>query len=245
MKKILEKLKSSWVKKDYLRLLLYCILILFGTAIVFFATKGILKFLQSNFETILMVVGGYAFLFYAFYEWRKERREKKEAIIQQQTEQAAEIDRTMAESNYALVRQCLFILLGETANNLHLVKPSTLSELNSPSRIISQSGFTLFQFVVMGDGHPVDTKLVKERLQMRLSQKLTANEFSGITQSNFIYNGRAYPILYIEEVNDTGSFIQVNIAWACEAYCKYLENRALARQQNAIPLATVPRDIDF
>jgi len=97
----------------------------------------------------------------------------------------------------------------------------------------------------MGDGQPVDTKLVKERLQMRLSQKLTANEFSGITQSNFIYNGKAYPILYIDEVIDTSSFIQINIAWSCEAYCKHLENRALAKQQNAIPLATVPRDIDF
>lgn len=62
-------------------------------------------------------------------------------------------------------------------------------------------------------------------LQTTITQRLESNSFEGITQSRFLYNSASYPSILVDNVIDTGSFVQVDIAIASEAYCRHRKQR--------------------
>ncbi len=100
------------------------------------------------------------------------------------------------------------------------------------------------QYVVVKNGVCNPDK-IKELLQMRVTQKLSAHEFAGITQTTYIHNGMAYPLLCIDEIRDNGSFMQIDVAWASESYCYLLDSRAQAKLENLKPPSISYRDGDF
>ena len=55
--------------------------------------------------------------------------------------------------------------------------------------------------------------------------RLNNNEVEGITQTAYFYNGQVYPSIMVDNVQDLGNYIQIDIAIASEYYCKYRERR--------------------
>ncbi|WP_085833819.1 hypothetical protein [Clostridium merdae] len=244
-----EKLKKYCKKPStwYFILQIFLITVVL-TGVIFLLVwllEMLFNFLALKFDLIITIISISGVVIYMWNTKREEKKAKQIQIQRQQEIQSAEIERAVAENNYAIIRQCLFSVLSEQAERINLVKPSTLSEMNSPSRIIAQNGFMLCQFVAMKQTDEVDLKLVKECLQMRISQKLNAGEFHELSGRNHVYNGRAYPLLYIDDVVNTGGYIQLNVALSNDAFCQYLENKAYVRQQNHVNTSPFPRDVDF
>lgn len=249
--KYYEILKRCLVEKKYLEFSLYCLLILGLSALVIIATAYFLNFIAYNFETISFIVGGYILLYYIWKEWRKGRKEENElqkekqnAILNQLKAQESESEKTLLESNYIAVRQCIYSVLMEIADKVNLAKPQTLSEMDSPSRVIFKGNVPMCQFLVLKT-QEISTSAIKEIMQIRIAQRLTSTEFAGITQTTYIYDGQAFPILCIDDVLDVGSYIQVDVAWANEAYCNLVRNRKLANFENQRPMNQNIKDKDF
>lgn len=202
-------------------------------------------FLALKFDLIITVCG---VVVVVIYMWNTRHDEKNRQIKIAETKaqaQAAEIERSIAENNYTIIRQCLFTVLTEKADVIGLVNPSTLSDMNSPSRILPHNDFMLCQFVAMKKGSEVDLKLIKDCIQMRITQKLNAGEFEQLSVRTHVYNGRIYPALYLHEAVDTGGYIQLNMVLVNDAFCKHLETRAYAQYQNTVQPVGLPRDTDF
>lgn len=248
MDKIIQKLQELYREKNYIKLvaasvatllvafllvaLTYCI----GTQIFFFLAK--------RFEAVIAIVGGYIMLYLWWRDKQKRQQEEiqnslAEAVIAQQSSEKA-----LCENNYSTVRQCLFSVLSEYADILNLVKPEIESELNCHPKTAFKGNVYVCQFLVpkMGEANPGK---IKEILQTRIRQKLSAFEFAGIAQTNYIYKGIAYPILCVDDVRDTGIHVQIDMAWASERYCSLLDSREYARMQHLQPPINNFHDKDF
>lgn len=249
MKKIYDELRYYWQSRQrgLFALSLLLIITIVGSliAISVWLLEKIGTFITLKFDTIMTVVTVAIVVIYMWNSKREERQAKILEMREQQAEQTAEVERVVAENSYAIIRKCLFTVLSELASVIGLVKPTTLSEMDSPSRIIPRKGFMLCQLVAMKMSSEVDLKLIKESLQMRIGQKLLAGEFEDLRERSHVYNGRAYSVLYIDEITDTGGYIQINLTLVNDAYCQYLENKAYAKQQNMMQSPTLPRDTDF
>lgn len=230
--KYFNNILDAFKNKQYLLAIGYCLIMIISLVLVFFLTIWIMNCIFSNLEIILTVIGMYVFAYLLIKEWLKSRREKKEEeteikrnIMQQKEVEAIELEKSLSESNYIIVRRCLFSVLSDIAGNLGLVKPTNLSELDSPARTISQSGVLIFQYLVLKGKETPDLQIIKNVIQTRFTQKLDNLEFTGITQSVYIWNGCSFPVINIDEVLDCGNYIQVNIVFASEKYCSILELR--------------------
>lgn len=247
--KLILKLKSLLKQKKYLEFSGYGLLIFLTLScsiiVTFIVCSHIFSFLASRFEAVIAIVGAYVLIFL----WYRDKERKKQAQIQsalmEKTSAQQSAEKALAESNYSVIRQCLFSTLSEYADIVGLVKPVRLSEIDSPCRVILKGNTYMTQYVVPKKSESVSAEKIKEMLQIRIAQKLTALEFAGITQTNHIYNGRAYPILCIDEVRDNGSYVQIDMAWASDSYCNLLDSRAQAKIENLKPPSMSYHDKDF
>ena len=214
--------------------------------------ESIISFLASKFDLIITLFAVALVVIYLFEGKKQEHSTAQEA--QQQAEQehqrallAAESEalRLRAENNYNIIRQCMFQVLQEKAEVLGLVKPITLSDLDSPCHIIHREGFCLCQFVAMKKEQELDLILVKELLQLRLQQKLLAFEFPAFKVATHIYNGYSYPILYIDEIYNAGGYIQLNLAIVNDRFCEYLLAKNMAKNDFNNHSQKPPFDNDF
>lgn len=248
MKKLIEKLQKHYNEKNYFSLILYSAAAVFTSifviAITYFIGMQIIHFISERFEAVLVIAGAYIMIYIWWRDKQEKRRQEIQDSLTQMTASQQSAEKALCESNYTTVRQCLFSTLSENADVLNLVKPERLSELDSPSRTIFKGNVYMCQFVVVKKGD-ANSEKIKEMLQIRIGQKLSAQEFAGITQTQYIYNGTAYPILCIDEVRDNGTFVQIDIAWASENYCNLLNARAHTRMQYLQPQNINCRDRDF
>lgn len=217
-----------------------CLLIL-----LIWVVENLLAFIVLKFDLIFITLSFIGLVLYIWSTKRKEKVKKELEIQDQKSAQAIEIERAVAENNYTIIRQCLFSVLIERAEMVGLVVPRSLSELNSPTRIIPRNGFMLCQYVAMKKGCDIDLKLVKECLQMRIIQKLNAGEFEELSIRNHVYKGQAYPILYIDDITDAGGYIQINATLANDAFCQHIENKSHAQMHNTVHKPPSPKDDDF
>ena len=235
MKKYWERLKRCLIEKRYGEFSLYCLLTLLVSMLVILATAGVLSFFAYNFEAILTIVGGYGLVYVFFHEWRKSKKEEKLreeerciTILNRQREENAETEKALLESNYIIVRKCFHSVIMDIADHVHLKKPTSLSELDSPSRMVSKGNVTMYQFVALKTSQEMNPAVIKDVLQTRMTQKLSSNEIAGLSQTTYIYEGQAFPLLCIDEVVDIGNYIQIDLAWASESYCRLIQDRKLA-----------------
>lgn len=246
--KFTKKLQELYREKNYPKLIPLSVAALLASflliAITYYIVMHVFSFIAMRFEAVLIIVGAYVTLILWWKDKQRKRTEQEQSALSQtiMAEQTAE--KALCESNYNTTRQCLYSTLSENAGILNLQKPDRLSELDSPSKTVQKGNIYMCQFVVVKNGECSPEK-IKEMLQMRITQKLSAQEFCGITQTTYIYNGIAYPILCIDEVRDNGTYVQIDIAWASENYCNLLNMRAQARVQNMNPPNTVYHDGDF
>lgn len=245
---LVKKFRMLYTNKNYLVLILYMIvtliLALMAIALVSVIIEQLFSFIAKRLEILAITIIPSIMIYFGLRGRKQVQLQEQQNAIAQALAEQQSAERALCENNYSIVRQILFNILIDSSEILNLVKPTRLSELDSPSRTVLKGNVYMCQFVVVKKGEAIQEK-VKEMLQLRINQKLNAQEFAGIVQTTYIYNGIAYPILYVDQVSNSGAYVQIDIAWVSENYCNLLSTRAHAKFQNMQPPNNNLHDKDF
>ncbi len=229
---MINKFKQLISEKKYGKIAIIATCILIAIAIIVLVTFYVGKLLIENFDTIALGIAIVSVAFYYIHKYfanredarlhnAAHRMEVKEAAEKQQRE--AEL--ISAESSYNTVRKCLYTVLCETASTLNLVAPKSYTALDSNVHTSDNGRFVILHYVCQKNGD-IDTAVISEVLNMRIGQKLSAGDFTELSTSAYIYEGRSYPILMINGIVDVGAYINIDVVICNEAYCEYLRNKS-------------------
>lgn len=226
--KILNKLLLLYHEKKYGKLASYSLLLLIIAIVIIWITCSIIfriyDFFAMHFNGILCIICAFAMAYYYSYNNKKKKNEQihnereNNNIIDENTE------KEIAENNYIIIRRCLFAVINEVYDIIGVKKLDSLSELNAPSHLTRRADILMYKFFALKQ-KDVNTSTIKKVLQQRINQKLLDFEFPDIKQNNFIYSGKAYPMLNIYEVTDESEYIQIVVSWASKQYFDLLSIR--------------------
>lgn len=245
MGRILNKFRKLWDNRNYAKLILYCTVLISATllivGLIYYVGILIISFLIERYEAVITVVGICLFIYFG----RRENIKNMEKHQQELMEEQQNYQRAVYDNDYLKIRQCLFSTLLEIGDVIDLVKPEKLSQLDSPCRTFRKGNVLMHQYLVLKKGN-TNTDKIKDMLQLRFNQKLSAFEFPGITQTNFVYGGSTYPLLFIDDVRDQTTYVQIDITWASKNYIELLNARAQARMECLEPQKNnILNDNDF
>ena len=146
------------------------------------------------------------------------------------------------EDTYSMLLTNICPIIMEKADIMQVQKIKASYELESPIHY-TVKGFVLYHILIGKINENVDTQKVLEILQNAISKKLSNPGFIGIGEAYYLYNGRALPRIMVDNVQDLGNFVQVDIVITDDTYCQYY----IQRLQNKISKASTskPRDRDF
>lgn len=244
MKELWEDIKDCWKNKKFGYLILYTLFII---AMFVFACIGVYLILQliMRYIDLIMMTTAVILGIYFYFRGQKEKRleeraelERRELLRQQQ--HALEL----AEANYQLVERAMFIVIQEMYKSLRVKSPAFLSEISTTPHYYQRGNITVYRFSVLKEGD-IDLQAFQVILQGRLTQKLQAIEFAGINQSVHIYDGVAYPLLQVIDIQDLGVNINWGIVWTNDSFCEEQNMKLLAKQQMSSRTVSRPRDRDF
>lgn len=246
--KIVDGVRALWDEKRYVKLGLVLLLLIAAAVVtlslIVSTLVAVKNFVVQN-QTLVFIT---TFALVTFFGWiydRAEQRRKLQSQAEQQAREEAQfMEESLAQNNYDIVRQCLFNVLSDVADTISLIKPDRLSQLDSPAKYAKKGNVLFYQYLILKKEAVIDPHAVKQVLQTRISQRLQAQEFAGITETSHYYKGQMYPLLYLDEVIDVGNYIQVDITWVSDTYCEYLRNKTLFRHECGQAPAQ-PRDTDF
>lgn len=247
--KLYYHLKSLWDKHNYTKLVICCVLLLcaFITLCIFATTAFIALqgFMSRHIEPIMLSALGLAVIIYCIKE-RTEERQKARAEAERQAQELIALDNeAKRNTNYSVIRQCLFDVLADTAENIGLVKPKQLNEINSNNRHFPKGNIVVYQFFLTKQGDSVDIAGIRQILQNRIEQRLDESELNGITKKINVVNGQAFYILQIESISESGKLVIVNLAWATDAFCQRTFNRLTNNFERDSNPKQPPTDQDF
>lgn len=217
------KITESFNKKGFVYFLL---LVLFGLLVagaagfmiwqLFRGIAAFISFVSLNIWTLLgfgvVTVWGVVYI----KDIRREKLQSKEQLRLQQEQLVNEEQQRLAAQNHIQVLQITFDVLQDISRLVNLEPPTSLSSLNAPVPFSFQNGTLFFYYAVLKQG-TVDCQKVLALVQDRLQQKALANEL-GLQPTSMVFRGVAYPIIILDKVTDMGSYIELRIAWASEAY---------------------------
>lgn len=217
------RLQKSYRQKGYVYFLSLLLLGLAATGgagfLIWQLCRGIaaiISFVYLNGWTLLgfgvVTVWGVMYI----KDVRREKLQGKEQLRLQQEQLVNEEQQRLAAQNHIQVRQIIFDVLQDLGRLVNLAPPTSLSSLDAPVHFAFQNGTLFFYYAVLKQG-TVDCQKVLALVQDRLQQKALANEL-GLQPTSMVFRGVAYPIIILDKVTDMGSYIELRIAWASEAY---------------------------
>ncbi len=201
-----------------LKILAILIIISCTGIVIFFIASAII----NNIENIIITIDSIGCITAIFLNFFK----KKEPDIPALPESSImEYDPITLESTYKLLRSNLCSIIGDVADIARLRKPATVTQMDAPRHFDIIAKCPVYHFLVLKQSQEIDTFTTLGIIQNSIEQRLNNNEMEGITQTVFFYNGQTYPSIMVDNVQDTGSYIQVDLAVTSEFYCKYRERR--------------------
>lgn len=214
-----RSLVSNYKNRQWLQLILKLIGLAVSTACMFLMIGTVVLAVFSHIDEIVVTIGAIACFFWgiAHIFTRTDTPPSIETIL--------EYDPITLESTYKLLRKNLCSIIGDIAEITKLRKPTTLSQLDTPTHFDVKAKAVIYHFIIPKQSEEVDTFSTLGILQNAIEQRLNNHEVEGITQTVFFYNGQAYPSIMVDNVLNLGNFIQIDIAIASEYYCKYREQR--------------------
>lgn len=221
-KKIKDKIHEAWLKKDYLKLLGWTLLIGLVIVVGLELISIFISFIAEKFD-LLVICTTIVVVWYLYLKHVKQERIEKNS---KQNETNKIVEKELHENNYICIRKCLFdILNNDISEVLGLKKPARLSELDAPGKIVIKGNVFLYQFIVLKKSNKVECNRIKDILQKEVIEALDNFRFEGIRQTKFILNGNVFPILNVDSVKDVGNYIQLELVWANEDYVDLIETR--------------------
>lgn len=198
-------------------------------------------FVVYNFEVLAKVVGGIFLLIIMIAYILPKKKPEPPA----QSDNSYGYDPVFLNSTYNLLRGNMISILAETADMLRLRVPSTPSQVEAPVHYDIISGAAIFHFLCGKQDPvvPVDSFEAIGILQNTLERRLNTHELMGISQTTTFYNGMAYPSIMVDNILDSGRYIQIDIAVTNENYLRYRTNRLYSRMDSNN--SANPRDKNF
>lgn len=227
----IEYLCDLFNQKKFWKLILHILLILFCLFSFTMVVSGILYLVSANWETITTVVGCIvivALFVLGFFP-------KKKAVPDLPEPTQASYDPVFLNSTYNLLRTNLVSVLAETADMLCLRVPSTPSQIDAPVHYDIVNNAAIFHFLC-GKQEPsvkIDPFEAMGIIQSVLERRLNSHELIGINQTTTFYNGMAYPAIMVDNVQDLGRYIQIDVAITNESYLRYRTTRLYSNMNDS------------
>ncbi len=228
---------KNYQDKQWLKLILKILAMLIVTVCVGLLLGELAFLILDNIEEIVVTIGAIACFFMILFSFIKSPPPPPPPPIPQ------EFDPITLESTYNMLRKNLCSVIGDIADIIKLRKPANLRQMDGPTHYDIVANAVIYHFLILKQSDGIDAFSVIGILQNAIEQRLNNNEVEGITQTAFFYNGQVYPSIMVDNVQDLGNYVQIDIAIASEYYCKYRERR-IYNNMNQTGIIK-PKDKDF
>lgn len=219
----IEYLCKLFNEKKFWKLTLHAFLMLFGLFSLTTVLGGLWYLLTTNWETITTAVG--CIVIVALFVLGFFPKKKVVPALPEATPTG--YDPVFLNSTYNLLRTNMISILAEVADMLHLRIPSTPSQIEAPVHYDIANNAAIFHFLCGKQEPSVKTDPFEAIgiIQNVLERRLNSHELMGINQTTTFYNGMAYPAIMLDNVQDLGRYIQIDVAITNESYLRYRTNR--------------------
>ncbi len=240
LEKMIASIQNDFYNKHWVWFILKLLISIVGLICMGLLLGKITVLIIYNIESIVVTIGAIFIFFMLLAQFIPKRTEKP--VVQPEST-TIEFDPITLETTYSLIRKNLCSILGDVAEIIKIRKPGTLSQMDSPTHYTIVSNAVIYHYLAVKTADEVDIFNAIGILQNALEQRLNNNEVEGITQTHFLYKSQAYPSLMVDNIKDTGVYVQIDIAIASEYYCKYRERRIYNNMNRSGVIR--PQDKDF
>lgn len=206
--------------KKYIKLSLLLLGIILSAVCTGFVLYMIISLIVTHLIEIVTTIGGIIIFFSVLINFFSKKNTEVEPVTS-----VMDYDPIVLESTYSLIRKNLAVIISDISEIIKLKKPATVMQMDAPSHYDIVGNVPIYHYMFFKLTEKADIDVIMGVLQTTITQTLESNSFEGITQSRFLYNSASYPSILVDNVIDTGSFIQVDIAIASEAYCRHRKQR--------------------
>ena len=232
--KIINNIDRDLTHKKWVRGIFKCLLVAVVLLCMILCLLGLVVLIYQNVEYIIIVVGGVGCMIAFVRSALPERPLKQKEEVQSQPEEnvTMQYDTIMLESTYKRVREGFFNIILEIADVIGVRKPTSHSQMDAPTHYDIVANVPIYHLLVTKTDGEKDAYTIMGILQNVLEQKLNNNEFYGISQTVFFYNGQAYPSIMVDNVRVFGNMLQIDVVIVNRHYCKYREQRMYNRMNS-------------
>lgn len=207
-------------EKKYVKFSLLLLGALLALSSSIFVIYVVIILIYNNFIEIITVLGTIFIIISAVIGLFNQKK-----IIPETETSIMEYDPIILESTYSLIRKNFAVIVSEVSEVIKLKKPATLMQMDAPSHYDIVGNVPIYHYLFYKLTEKADIDIIMGVLQTTITQRLESHSFEGITQSRYLYDSASYPAILIDNVIDTGNFIQVDVAIASEAYCRHRKQR--------------------
>lgn len=235
-----------WNEKRYfLCISTVILLILCGVAAVFLLVE-LFDFISRNYEKVFLACAILISVFYYIKEYFEEKRQARKQELEMAMKMQEAADKDTIERNYRLIRNCLYSVIRDMSDVMGVKIPSREGEIDSPNHTIRKLNFVLYQYIVYRTSASADTETIRSILRQEISRRLDGHLFAGISQTYYLHDGQAEPIISVYTVEDNHAYFTISVAIADENYCRHIrQGVSLNLLQQAEQLQALPHDNDF
>lgn len=217
---VASSLESDYLEKHWVKLILKILGLIIITVCMALLLGKLAFLILDNIEGIVVTIGAIACFFMILFSFLPQR-----PIRVDPPNGTIEYDPITLESTYKMIRKNLCSVIGDIADIARLRQPASLSQMDCPTHYDVVANAVIYHFLVLKQSNEIDIFSIIGILQNAIEQRLNNNEVEGITQTAFFYNGQVYPSIMVDNVQDLGTYVQIDVAIASEYYCKYRERR--------------------
>ena len=205
----------------------------------------LIAFIMNHYQELLLGFGAFFLAFYYIREHFEEKKRAREEQLELARKLQAEADADTLERNYRLIRNCIFSVIRDMSDVLQLKRPVREGEIDSPNHNVEKLNFILYQYIVYRTASTTDTETIREVLRKEISRRLDAHSFAGISQTYYLHEGQAEPIISVYSVEDSNAYLTISVAIADENYCRHIRQGASLNLLQQAEQLTQPSDNDF
>lgn len=250
MNNFIKEFRKHWKQKKYGQCICVVLLITvfaIAVAVLFCLLLDMLiTFIMNHYQELFLGFGGFFLAFYYIREHFEEKKRAREEQLELARKLQAEADADTLERNYRLIRTCIFSVIRDMSDVLQIKKPVREGEIDSPNHNVEKLNFILYQYIVYRTASTVDTETIRDILRKEISRRLDAHLFAGISQTYYLHEGQAEPIISVYSVEDnSAAYLTISVAIADENYCRHIRQGASLNLLQQAEQLTQPSDNDF
>ena len=226
MDQYLKKIKRAFKKGDVLNLLWYtippisaCLVMLLFIVWIF---VKIFTLLANNIDTIL----GCGIVLFGIIVYLKSSSKINSSLSDEKLflfEESKDIVRDNLSTNYEIIGNVVYQIARQYHALLKIRKPERHDEIESTTRTKCMGKVVLYEYILYKTSD-YDTNTIKLLFEHFINQKLKSNSLFGFSNSHFIHNGKAYPILQVFSVESCSGYYRVLMVLTTSEYCDYINN---------------------